>query len=239
MVDNASSEMALEDQVARAKSGDRAALEAVVRLVQKDVYSLALRFLSRPEDAEDAVQEILLRIIINLHSFRGESAFRTWVYRVACNSLLSLRKQRMEHLSFEEFGEDLDRGLSDDPIPAQHDVEEAVFLEEVKIGCTLAMLQCLDRDHRLAYILGEIIELNHNEASQILETSPAAHRKRLSRARAKITAFMKAKCGLVNPDNVCRCRKRVNTAIALQRVDPSHLLFASSQEQAKRFPEAT
>ncbi len=229
----------LEDEVARAKSGDRAALESVVRAVQKDVYGLAIRFLWHPQDAEDATQEILIRVLTGLGGFRGESGFRTWVYRVACNALLTLRKQRVEQqsLSFEQFGEDLAHGLSDAPLRMEDDLSERLLLEEVKIGCTLAMLQCLDRDHRLAYILGEIMELDHIQAAGALETTPSAFRKRLSRARASILSFMKAQCGLINPANACRCHRRVSTAMARGRVDPSHLLFATSQRQARRFPQ--
>jgi RNA polymerase sigma factor (sigma-70 family) len=229
----------LELQVARAKAGEPAALEFVIRAVQPDVYNLALRFLWHPQDAEDATQEILIRILTGLGGFRGESGFRTWVYRVACNRLITVRKQRLEQqpLSLDEFGEDLARGLSDDSLRVENDVDEKLMLEEVKIGCTLAMLQCLDREQRLAYILGEIIELDHNEAAEVLETTPAAYRKRLSRARASIVAFMTSRCGLANPANACRCSRRVATAVALGRIVPSNLLFASSLEQAKRFPE--
>ena len=229
----------LEREIARAKSGDRDALESVVRAVQKDVYSLAIRFLWHPQDAEDATQEILIRVLTGLGGFRGGSGFRTWVYRVACNALLTLRKQRMEQqsLSFEQFGEDLAHGLSDAPLRLEDDLSQGLLLEEVKIGCTLAMLQCLDRDHRLAYILGEIMELDHIQAADVLETTPSAFRKRLSRARARILSFMKAQCGLINPGNACRCHRRVGTAMARGRVDPSHLLFATSQQQARRFPQ--
>ena len=231
-------EDSLEGLVVRAQAGDRPALEAVIRAVQGNVYRLALRFLWHPQDAEDASQEILVRILTGLGSFRGESRFRTWAYRVACNTLLTLRKQRMERqaLSFEQMGEDLTRGLSDAPLSVEPEVDHALLLEEVKIGCTLAMLLCLDRGQRLAYILGEIMEVDHQEAAAVLEITPAAFRKRLSRARARITSFMKSHCGLVNPGNACRCRKRVTTAVALGRVEPSRLLFASSLAHARAFP---
>ncbi|WP_461517177.1 RNA polymerase sigma factor [Porticoccus sp.] len=229
----------LEDEVALARAGDPVALESVVRTVQHDVYNLALRFLWHPQDAEDASQEILIRVITSLDSFRGESGFRTWVYRVACNALLTLRKKRMEQqsLSFEQFADDLAQGLSDSPLSVEDDVEQNLFLEEVKIGCTLAMLQCLDRKHRLAYILGEIMELDHIQSAEALEITPATFRKRLSRARANILSFMTTQCGLINSDNACRCSRRVSTAITLGRVDPSNLIFATSQQQAKRFPQ--
>ena len=225
--------------VERAKAGDRGALESVVRAVRQDVYALALRFLWHPQDAEDATQEILIRVVTGLGGFRGDSGFRTWVYRIACNTLLTLRRKRMEHraVSFEEFGEDLSRGLSDSPLRLEWDPDQALLFEEVKIGCTLALLLCLDRGHRLAYILGEILELDHREAAEVMEIAPTAFRKRLSRARERITSFMTARCGLVNPANACRCRKRVATAIDLGRVDPAHLLFASSRDQARRFPQ--
>lgn len=231
-------DQSLELEVARAKAGDRNALESVVRAVQQDVYGVALRFLWHPQDAEDATQEILIRVITGLGGFRGDSGFRTWVYRVACNRLLTLRKQRMEQrsISFEEFGEDLAQGLSDS-LSVEYDLDEALLLEEVKIGCTLFMLMCLDRNHRLAYILGEIVELDHHEAAEVLEITPAAFRKRLSRARASITSFMTSRCGLANSANECRCRRRIAAAVDLGRVDPANLLFASSLDQAKRFPQ--
>jgi len=228
----------LELAVVRAREGDRAALDYVVGSINGEIYRLAARFLWHPADAEDAAQEILIRVITGLSSFRGDSRFRTWVYRIACNALLSMRQQRMESraMSFEQFGADLNQGLTDDFVAQEPGPEAAMLMEEVKIGCTLAVLLCLDRDHRLAYILGEIMELDHNEASAVLEIEPAKYRKRLSRARADIEALMTSRCGLINSTNHCRCRRRVRTAVATGRVDPLKLLFASSQEQVARFP---
>ena len=79
-----------------AHAGDAAALEELLRNVQDRVYRLALRMLSDPEDAQDAAQEILLKIASGLKSYRGESAFTTWVYRVACNHLLNARTRRAD-----------------------------------------------------------------------------------------------------------------------------------------------
>ena len=229
----------LSQAVTLAQGGDRAALERVVQVIQPDVHGLALRFLWHPQDAEDATQEILIRIVTRLSTFRGESSFRTWVYRIASNTLLSLKKSRAERqsVSLEDFAADLDRGLSDAPFSAPPAVEASLLLEEVKVGCTLAMLLCLDRPHRIVFVLGEIMELDHNEAASILDIQPAAFRKRLSRARRDITSLMRAKCGLFDEKHACRCRRRVDTAIRLGRVDPHELLFASASEQARRFPE--
>jgi len=99
------------------------------------------------------------------------------------------------------------------------------------------MLTCLDRPHRLAYILGEILEMEGEEAARVLAIRPAAFRKRLSRAREAIVAFTRAKCGLVSPERPCRCRRRVGHAVRLGRVDPRRLLFATDAARAQRFPE--
>lgn len=229
----------LEDAVARAQSGDRAALETVVTAIQKDVYGLALRFLWHPEDAEDAAQEILVRVVTHLGSFEGKSRFRTWVFRVATNALLSMRGKRMEQspMSFTTFGQDLAEGLSTEAFQGADGVEAELLLEEVKIGCTHAMLLCLDRGDRLAFILGEILELDHNEGAQVLDVTPAAYRKRLSRARRQVAEFMKHHCGLFDPKNTCRCWRRAPRAIELRRVDPEKLLFATNLAHARHFPK--
>jgi RNA polymerase sigma factor (sigma-70 family) len=228
----------LESDVGRAVAGDREALERVVLAIQPEVYRLALRFLWHPEDAEDASQEILIRIITRLGTYRHESAFRTWVYRVAANALLTMRRRRAEQhtMSLEAFGEDLEQGLSDETPAAAAVAEHELLLDEIRIGCTMAMLLCLDRPLRLAYILGEIMDLDHNEGASVMEIKPAAFRARLSRARRAIQSVMTSHCGLVNPANACRCRKRVKVAIELGRVDPQRLLFASSLAHARAFP---
>ena len=215
-----------ERLVRRAADGDRDALEAVVRAVQDDLYRLALRMLWHPADAEDATQEILVRVVTRLGSFRGEAAFATWAYRVAVNHLLTTRRRRAERaaLSFDEFGADLATGL--DRAYAAPGVDDTLLEEEVKVGCTQAMLLCLDRGHRAAYIVGEVFGLPSDDAAWILDLTPAAYRKRLSRARERIRSFMESHCGLVRAENPCRCRRRLGTAIATGRVEPEHLLVA-------------
>jgi len=79
----------LEHYASQAKNGNRRALETVVRRIQDKIYGLSLRMLGKPEDAEDETQEILIKIITHLSDFREESAFSSWVYRIACNHLLT------------------------------------------------------------------------------------------------------------------------------------------------------
>lgn len=217
----------LEDLAHRAAEGDRAAMAAVVRALQGDVYGLALRMLWHREDAEDATQEILVRVVTRLGQFDFQSRLKTWVYRVATNYLLDVKKSCVEKqkLNFRSFAEDLADGLSSDGPPAE---ERSLLTEEVKIGCTLGLLQCLDRLHRLAYIVGEIFEWSAPEAAEALGCEPAAFRKRLQRAREAIEAFSRTHCGLVSEEAACACNKRVPAAVRLGRVQPSELQFAQA-----------
>jgi len=225
----------MNEIVKRAQRGESAALDELITAVQPKIYGLALRMLWHPEDAKDATQEILLRVVRHLAAFRGDSGFLTWAYRVAANHLLTWRKSRVEALgfTFESFGKDLEEGLEDkSPRP-----EDILLFQEIRVGCTLGMLLCLDRPHRIAYILGEVLEMDSREASAILKVNPATFRKRLERARADITEFVQARCGLAIPKNACRCRRKLRRAMELKRVDPEHMLFADSIENAKTFPE--
>lgn len=213
-----------DDQlVRRALGGSRQAVEQLVRRLQPGVFALALRMLWRVEDAEDATQEILLRVLTRLSQFDGRSNLRTWVYRVATHYLLDVKKRPLERLTFEEFADDLSRGMSDQEVA---EAESTVAVEEVKIGCTLALLQCLDREHRLAYILGEILGFSSNDASAAVGVTSATHRKRLQRARHQVESFTRRICGLVSDHAACRCHLRVPVAIRLGRIDPESPMFA-------------
>jgi RNA polymerase sigma factor (sigma-70 family) len=215
---------AQSELIARARSGDRKALEELVRTTKDLVYNLAIRMLGNPADAEDATQESLMKIVTNLSSFRGESSFRTWAYRVASNTLLTTRKRgaEMRATSFEELGERLETNLAAGD-PAADD--QLVVLEAKRI-CTSTMLACLDRDHRLAFILGEILELPGEEAAAVLEIEPDAYRKRVSRARTRMAEFMNKTCGLLNEASACRCAKQAGHAIAAGYLDPKRLTWA-------------
>jgi RNA polymerase sigma factor (sigma-70 family) len=85
--------------VARAKGGDREALEAIVRRHQAWIYNIALRMLYHPQDAEDATQEILIKALTRLSSFEGRSSFRTWLYRIVVNHVLNMKRGRRETAS--------------------------------------------------------------------------------------------------------------------------------------------
>ncbi|MBF6245090.1 MULTISPECIES: RNA polymerase sigma factor [Nocardia] len=206
--------------VERAVAGDRTAIADVVRLLQDPLYRLALRITGNPPDAEDAVQEILLRAVGNLASWRGEAKLTTWAYRIGVNYLLNQRRrspQETAQLDLDGFAANLLEGLAEQEYRGP---EATVLTREVRLVCSQAMLQCLARDERVAFVLAEVFELSSAEAAWILGIGAPAYRKRLERARTRLGNFLNATCGVANPAAPCRCARRVRTAVDQGRVRP-------------------
>jgi RNA polymerase sigma factor (sigma-70 family) len=221
----------LRELAAAACRGDARALEALLVALQDDVYRLALRMLWHPQDAEDATQEALIRIMTRIGAYRGEAAVRTWAYRVAANHILNWRQSRVEreNLNFRRFASQLHDGL-EDPDPRAPDTE--LLTQEIKLGCTLGMLLCLDRDHRIAYVLTDVLHLSGQDAAFICDVHPATLRKRASRARARLQHFVSAHCGLVNQSAPCRCDRRITAASKTGRARRDELLFSNQIDAA-------
>ena len=108
--DRAPTEQEDENLVLRARAGDRKALEDLIERHQAWIYNLALRMLFHPQDAENATQEILVKVLTRLSSFEGRSSFRTWLYRVVFNHLLNVKRGREELkiTTFSAYGDALD-----------------------------------------------------------------------------------------------------------------------------------
>jgi RNA polymerase sigma factor (sigma-70 family) len=209
------------DTLAAATAGELRALDEVLTGIQPGVHGLALRMLGQREDAADATQEILLKVVTHLASFRGGSAFTTWVWSVARNHLLTARTRAAEHpeVSLEAIGEKLDAGMDlvDRLAPPGRDgaartltPEEKLEARQVAVSCTQSMLMALDRDQRLVYLLDSVFDLSSTEAAQVLGLTAEAYRQRLSRAKARLEPFMRERCGLVNEAARCRCDRQVD-----------------------------
>jgi RNA polymerase sigma factor (sigma-70 family) len=230
-----------EDQglVMRARSGDRKALEDLIQRHQGWIYNIAVRMLYHPQDAEDATQEILVKVLTRLSSFEDRSSFRTWLYRVVVNHLLNMKRGREEQklISFSVYGDALDNTPDLDlPDPKGSSPDTNLLVTEAMLACTSGMLLCLDREQRLSYVLGAIFGVSDTVAAEVLEITPENFRQRLARARRDLRNFMNDKCGLVNKSNPCRCAKKTRGFIQAGHVDPDNLLF--SRERISEVREA-
>jgi len=226
---------AIEALVEQTKRGDRRAAEALIGAVQDDLFRLALRMLGTRAEAEDATQEILLQALTHLSEFRGDSAFRTWLWRIAVRHLLRAKRSRREEIAgFENLELLVAQGNHLPELPTASDAERALMAQEVRLACTQGVLLSLARDQRIAWILAEIFELSTLDAAEVLEIEPAAFRKRLSRARERLEAWMRSHCGLANGKNPCRCTRQIPIAKAVGVLDVEHLEYASRSGPALR-----
>ena len=219
----------LEILVTKANAGDKDALALVVLQIKELVYNLSLKMLLFPEDAQDATQEILIKVITHLSTFKGHSAFKTWVYRVASNYLLTIKGKKSKEFSmdFNTYANFIDTDISNTVTFTQNLGELSLLEEEVKVSCTQGLLLCLNETSRMVYILGEILEFNSIEGAEILSISPENFRKQLSRSRKKIRNFLQSKCGLANPNNPCRCTKKIDFLVNNKTIHPKKLRFAN------------
>lgn len=215
--------------IEKATAGDKESLETVILSVQDLVFNLSLRMLGTFPDAEDATQDILLKIITHLSSFKGESSFSTWVFRIATNHLKNYQKHMFAKfpLSFEFYGDDIRNGKIDDVPDLTQNVEKSILAEELKLSCTNVMLQCLDTESRCIFILGTMFKVDSRIAGDILGITPEAYRQRLSRIRGKVADFLREYCGEYGRGK-CRCADRVNYAIQNHRISPAQLDFATA-----------
>jgi len=229
-----SSDSALLEQI---NAGDRSALERLILRHQTWIYNIAVRMVFRPQDAEEITQEVLVKVITKLSTFKGESSFRTWLYRITSTHVLNMKRQWAETrtTSFADYGAAIG-GIPDLDLPDPNSVpvEVPLLVEEAKISCTTGMLLCLDRKQRLVFTLGEILGVSDTIGGEILEMSADNFRQCLSRARRDLYQFMHGQCGLVNANNPCRCPKKTKGFITGGHVDPDHLLFVPHRVQRVR-----
>jgi RNA polymerase sigma factor (sigma-70 family) len=212
--------------ISRAQAGDRDALDQLIRRHQPWVLHIAQRMLWNRADAEDAMQEIFVKVITRLAEFERRSAFRTWLYRIAVNHLLDRARTK----SFDKLAQALaEMPDLDLPDPRATAVETAILLEEVKTACTTGILLCLEPRQRLVFILGEILGIADDVGSVILDTTPANFRQLLSRTRRELYGFLNRHCGLVNQSNACRCANKAQGFIANGWVKLNQLQFVDTR----------
>ena len=203
-------------------AGSRDSLEILVKRHQDYIYNISLKLFFDPEDALDATQEVLIKVITNLAGFQGKSRFRTWLYRIAFNHFLDSPVRKTEKLFDRTF--DFEKRETIAATTAEAEITDAE-IEEVRLLCLTGMLMCLSREQRLIYIVGDIFEADHNTGAELFETTPANFRVKLHRARADLLNYVKGKCGLLDPANSCRCRKKAGVLIEKGFVDKNNLRF--------------
>ena len=224
----------IESLIREANSGNSESLEQVILHIKDYVYNLSLKMLLFPADSKDATQEILIKVVTHLSTFNFNSKFSTWVYRISTNYLLTEKAKHSKKFAmpFSEYATMIDTGHSDFVAFTSNAGELRLLEEEVKVSCTQGLLLCLKPMDRIVYILAEILEFSSKEGAEVLEITPDNFRKKLSRSREKIRNFLNQKCGLANPDNPCRCTKKIDYLISESKINPSELKFATFNQRS-------
>lgn len=215
----------INELIDSAIEGNSKDLELILSEVNDFVFNLSLRMLGTIHDAEDATQDILIKVMLNLASFKKLSSFKTWVYRIAVNYLLDYKKSMFYKypLSFEYYADDIKAGYVDDEIIFEGDKNE--LSKELKLSCTNVMLQCLDAKSRCVFIIGTMFGVDSKIAGEILDMTPENYRQILHRSRNKMSKFLSEYCGL-SKTGCCNCERRVGYAVKQHRLNPKDLEYS-------------
>jgi RNA polymerase sigma-70 factor (ECF subfamily) len=172
-----------EELVRKSKEDDERAFGELISRYESKVYSLALRMVRNPEDAEDVLQDTFLRAYRGIKSFQGASTFSTWIYRITANSaLMRLRKKQLPMVSIDDAEErDTPVNIADwTPGPV-----EQLLSKELQAEMDQA-IEALPPEFRQVFVLRDVEEMSNAEVAEILDLSVAAVKSRLHRARLKV-----------------------------------------------------
>lgn len=172
--------------IAAAREGDEGAFEELVRLYEKRVLALTRRMCRNPEDAAEAAQEAFFAAWRGLKSFREESSFSTWLYRLASNACVDLHRREGRH----QAAASLDNAERSLDIPAQipspqEEAERRELGERIEEG-----LRALPPEYRAVLVLREMQQLRYDEIGEVLGVDIGTVKSRISRGRKRLRAFL-------------------------------------------------
>jgi RNA polymerase sigma-70 factor (ECF subfamily) len=171
--------------LAKCRSGDPQAIETLVREHQARVYRLCLSILDDPEEAEDATQESFISALKSLKTYRGDSAFQTWLFSIAINSSRSQLRQRKRRTAINTGMVEMARTQSSEGSP------ERQMVEAERSEALWRAINSLDEKHRLPIVLRYYHELSTQEIADVLNVNVGTIHSRLSNARARLNGELK------------------------------------------------
>lgn len=183
--------MSEQELVRRAKEGENDAFAQLVRDNEKRIYNLTLRMTGNPEDAMDLAQETFLNAWKGLKFFKGDSAFSTWVYRLASNACIDhLRRQKRRQamsvtLSLDEDEEERQADIPDERFRPETELERKELQRAVERG-----LRRLTDEHRQVLVMREVNGLSYQEIGDVLDLEAGTVKSRIARARLALRKIL-------------------------------------------------
>jgi RNA polymerase sigma-70 factor (ECF subfamily) len=195
------------DLVARARSGDDAAFAELVEPLRRPLFAYVYRMVTLRQDAEDLLQDVLIRVLQNLPSFRGEARFKTWLFGIAthvCMDHLRAKKRwRVEAQLYGQRETEADENAVANVVALMHSPDFVFEMREHIAFCFSCISRTLEPDEQAAIMLREVLGFSNQEAATMLEVSEPVFRHRLSSARARMIGSYNGLCQLINKTGVC------------------------------------
>lgn len=172
------------DAIRLAQQGDAQAFERLYRLHSRRVYALCLRMVGNTAEAEDLAQEAFLQLFRKIHTFRGESAFSTWLHRLAVNVvLMKLRKKSLPETSLDEVTEPDEEGGGPRKDIGAPDPSLVGSIDRVNLE---RAIEQLPPGYKQVFVLHDVQGYEHNEIAEIMDCSIGNSKSQLHKARMRL-----------------------------------------------------
>ena len=197
--------------VERARHGDRDAFGSLVEPWRKTLFGYIYRMVTLRQDAEDLLQDVLVRVLENIREYRGEARFKSWLFGIATHVCLDhLRNRKRWRVEAQLIGEKETTEQPEQLGNLRELMSSPGFTYEIRehiAFCFSCISRSLEPEEQAALMLREVLEFTAEEAAAILRVSEPVFRHRLSDARAKMTSAFDGLCALINKTGVCyQCR---------------------------------
>ena len=197
--------------IRRVQHGDIDAFELLVTAYEKNVFNVALQMVGNREDAQDMAQEAFLKAYNSLDSFRGDSKFSSWLYRIVSNVCLDFKRRQGRRPSSsltveDDEGETLELDIADESQSPEALLERKLTREAVRRG-----LQELPDEQRQILLLREIQGMSYEEIGEAMGLEEGTVKSRIFRARKKLCAFLLQDGNI--PDSIASRKPRGSDAL--------------------------
>jgi RNA polymerase sigma-70 factor (ECF subfamily) len=199
------------DLITRARAGDSDAMGALLEPWRRPLYAYLYRMVARREDAEDLLQDTLLRAIDRVSRFRGEARFKSWLFEIATNVALDhLRKKKRWRVETQLEGEARARANPERMAQVASMMARPDFAFDIRehiAFCFSCLARSLEPEEQAAIFLKEVMGFSSQEGASILGSSEPQFRHRLAAARSSMTEAYEGMCQLINKTGACwQCR---------------------------------
>ncbi len=184
--------MSEQDLIKRCQEGDIEAFEQLITDYEKRILNYCFRMMGNPSDAEDAAQEVFVKVFRFIGNFNGQSSFSTWLYRVASNVCLDLlRKAKRQPQNVVSIHQENDEGEEylmaiEDPEPNPYERAQLSEAQQVLVDA----LDQLGDEQKRVIILRDIEGLSYEEIAEITNTAPGTVKSRINRARQNLKKLL-------------------------------------------------